>query len=91
MLRLVGMTKGNAFATFMLLAGAVAGHMLAVAYPRQHGRTHSCPAGAPASSCFYPPDLQAQRVAWSVAGGIGALLLVGLIFGAFNLRRALRD
>jgi len=87
----MGLTKGKAVAIFMLLAGAVGGYLLAVAYPRQHGQAHHCPAGAPTSSCFYPADLDGQRIAWSFAGGICALLLVGLIVGALDLRRTLRD
>ena len=91
MLRRMGMTKGRAFAILMLLAGSVGGYLLAVAYPSQHGQPHGCPYGAPASSCFFPADLHDQRIAWSVGGGLCALLLVGLIFGALNVRRVLRD
>ena len=71
--------RGRAVFAALAVALAVAGFVLgleeAKANPWRYGEPHGCPAGAAPSKCFYPPDLHAQRFAYSVNG-----LLLGLSY-----------
>lgn len=43
------------------------------------GPDHSCPGGAPASACHYPPDTTAWLLGWAVGGIVSGLTLGSLI------------
>jgi hypothetical protein len=75
------------YVPLLALLGAVSGLLLALADPRQYGGGHKCPGGAPKASCFYPPDLTAQRILWAVLG-----LVIGLVvsYGVWVVQ-SLRD
>jgi hypothetical protein len=80
----------GALAVSLAVAGSVVGRHEANAHPWQRGEPHRCPSGAPASSCFYPPDLHAQRFAYSVNGLLLGLALAGVLMAAWTLVRPLR-
>lgn len=63
-------------------AGALVGLVVALAFPWPLGPGHSCPSGAPVSSCFYPADVGEQRVLWALFGfvvGVLASMAVRLV------------
>jgi hypothetical protein len=63
------------------VVGAAIGYGLARAFPASHGAPHSCPGGAPTSSCFYPPNQGAHQALFAVAG---AVILSFIVFIAWR-------
>lgn len=77
-------------ATLALLPvlGLLVGLAAAFIWPDQHGVGHACSAGAPASACFYPPDLLRQRVRSSLGGLLAGTFLAWLAWVFVEERRA---
>jgi hypothetical protein len=79
-----------ALAVALAVAGFVLGLEEAKANPWRYGEPHGCPAGAAPSKCYYPPDLHAQRFAYSVNGLLLGLLAACAATAVFALVRRYR-
>ena len=64
------------------LGGSVA-LALALVIGAPLGADHSCPAGAPVTSCHYPPNTAAWLVEWGVGGVVVGLALAIVIVVRF--------
>ncbi len=67
--------------------GLLVGLAAAFIWSDHYGAGHGCSAGAPASSCFYPPDLLRQRVLWSLGGLVAGTFLAWLAWVFVGERR----
>ena len=62
-----------------VLGGSVA-LVVALVIGAPLGADHSCPAGAPVTSCHYPPDTTPWLVEWGVGGALlGVVLWVAVL------------
>jgi hypothetical protein len=60
--------------------GAAIGYLLARLFPESHGAAPSCPGGAPASSCFYPPNQGSHQVVFAIGGAILLILIAWIVW-----------
>jgi hypothetical protein len=56
------------------------GYLLARIFPASHGDAHSCPGGAPTSSCFYPANQGSHQAAFAIGGAIVLILIAWIVW-----------